>query len=106
MPTSEAQLREGKVDVKWRFNDKTATYRRGFDGKMDLKAVEASFGGRYKPEWLPVFEAITKEETWQAVKLFSDGDRVKIVADTVRELREKQAGHGGWVESMAKVNIN
>ncbi len=70
---------------------------------MELKAVEAGSGGRYHPEWLPVLKVITEEESMESsVERFYVGDRVQIVA-TVAEMREKQAGHGGWTEPMEKV---
>ena len=106
MPTPSSTLNEGKVDVKWGSSDKTVTYRRGHQGKMELKAVEAATGGRYHSEWLPILKVITEEEsTGILVNRFSVGDRVQIVA-TVMELREKQTTHGGWTESMNKVLLN
>lgn len=106
MPTSEATLREGRVIVKWGCSDTTFTYRRGHQGKMELRAVEAATGGRYQPDWLPVLKVITEEE-WSEISVnhFSVGDRVQIV-DTVAGLREKQACHGGWNAEMSKVRSN
>ncbi len=72
---------------------------------MDLEVVKPAIGGRYKPQWLPCLKVISKEQFVKAVKLFSEGDRVKIVA-TKPELRERQVGHGGWTESIAQVIMN
>jgi len=101
-------LREGKVDIKWGSNDKIITCRRGFEGKVDVEAVEAAFGGTYKPEWLPCLKVLTNNngDSVKAVRPFSVDDCVIVDAASVRELKEKQADHGGWVESMAKVFIN
>ncbi len=108
MPTTASKLIKGKVNVEWISSDKIYTYRRGKQGKMDLKVVEAATGGRYLPEWLPALKVITEEETTTtetSMKYFSVGDRVQIVA-TGTEMRKKQAELGGWNESMTKVSYN
>ena len=104
MATPESTLIQGKVNVKWGSSNSSESHQRGHRGRMDLVAVEASTGGYYQPEWLPVLK-VTKEEQREAQsKHISVGDRVKIIV-TVSQLKEKQMGHGGWTPSMEKVLI-
>ena len=99
----------GTVLVRWKANNTTHPYRRGLKGKVDLKAVEASVGGHYQPDWLPVLKIDThqaagdqKKSTTRSPVHFTVGDRVKIESSP-EELRSKQMEQGGWHAMMIQV---
>lgn len=95
-----------KVGVRWPSGN-NITYRRGADGKVDLKLVRAAVGGRYDPQWLPTFGSkSSKRQEETLVKtdpLFAVGDIVKVGVN-LEEFREKQAQCGGWNTEMPPVN--
>lgn len=94
--------------VKWAPGN-IRSYRRGKDGKVDLKVVEAAVGGHYDPLWLPIFESRKsslqiKNDTENNRKTLFVGDLVQIDL-TVERFREKQAESGGWHHEMSTVLI-
>lgn len=90
----------GKVQVQWGTSSPYSfPYRRGLDGKMDLKVIQAAIGGSYDPESLPVLGAGSPSTR---ANDFFVGDRVRVKA-TLEEFRSKQIGHGGWNPLMETV---
>jgi len=95
-------------NVAWT-SGSTNVYRIGHKGKVDLRLVQASTGGRYYRESLPVLgfscdapNRPSREPGSPRIlgSTFSVGDKVKIMVDAER-LREMQEGHGGWNPRMA-----
>jgi len=99
------KVSNNRVSVRWPSGN-IFTYRRGVDGKVDLKVVKAAVGGHYDPQWLPTFGAKSskkEEETMVTTSThFAVGDEVQIKVN-LEEFREKQAELGGWNPQMSKV---
>ncbi|XP_022903103.2 E3 ubiquitin-protein ligase MIB2 [Onthophagus taurus] len=91
------------VNVKW-VSGTTNVYRLGHKGLCDVKFVEATSGGSYYPDHLPILGQNTEQMSVRHTigpPPFSVGDKVKVTVG-VDQLKGYQQGHGGWNPRMAE----
>ncbi len=108
MKTVEPLL--GTIQVQWGKSKQLMLYRRGLNGKMDLRVDEfLTVGGLYEPHWLPVLDIVGSVpliERKDKNQAFSNGDRVQINKEmTAIEFRNKQIEGANWYPLMNEVYI-
>jgi ankyrin repeat protein len=89
----------GFVEVEWKESSQKTIHMVGHKGKVELKCVDASSGGYYYPDHLPLLGAPPAQVDPAAV---STGDRVRVELEP-ELFQAMQEGRGVWNDLMLNV---